>query len=122
MSDEQERLGDETVHGVKNVWQRFDRWSDEMKDEESEPEVPVPEPEPQPEPEPEPAPVPPPEPPPIPKPEPKPEPPKVEMDNVLVSKMGHFLKRRDGLSWHDAVRKIKGDPALYEELKNLKRW
>ena len=112
MSDEHESLGDETVHGVKNVWQRFGNWDDEPKDEVKPEPEPVPEPEPQPEPKPEPQ----------PEPEPEPEQPAMEVDETLVRKMSLFLRKRDGMDRREAADKIRNCPKLYCELKNLKRW
>ena len=99
MSDELEKDSDltkETVHGVKNVWQRFGNWDEELVAED-----------------------------PAPKPKPKPVPePSCDMDEQLVIKMATWLRKKEGLAEnHSAyMKKIKNDPKLYKELKGLKRW
>ena len=115
MSDKDERkdLTGENVHGIKDGvdWSRWTFW-DEKPAKKEKPKV---EPEPVVEEEKlSPA--------PIPVPEPAPAP--VQMDDQLVVKMATWLRKKEGLKDKHAryMHKIKNDPALYNELKNLKRW
>ena len=107
MSNE-EPLGDENVHGVKqklDTWSRFSVWD---------------------EPKPNPKPVVQPDPEPVveqPKAEVKSNRKKVRLfDRDLATKMATWLRKRDGISFDDAMDKLKADTGLYEELQNLKRW
>jgi hypothetical protein len=99
MSNE-EQLGDENVHGIKqrlDTWSRFSAWDEPKPD-----------------------------------PEPVVEQPKAEVksnrkkvrlfDRDLATKMATWLRKRDGISFDDAMDKLKADTGLYEELQNLKRW
>ena len=113
--DERKDLTGETVHGIKdgvnwNRWKSWDKKLDEIE-KEAKPERVAEEPAPAPkiikavvEPEPAPAPV--------------------AMDDQLVVKMATWLRKKEGLKDKHAryMQKIKNDPALYNELKNLKRW
>ena len=101
--DEKQDLTGETVHGLKNSWSRFTSWDTLKSDLETEKPKPVAEPKPAVK-------------------EPTPDP--VEMDAQLVVKMATWLRKKEGLKDKHAtyMQKIKNDPSLYEELKNLKRW
>lgn len=95
MSDELERDSDltkETVHGVKNVWQRFGSWEEESK----------PEPEPEPVQEPEPTPK-----------------PQEEIDGAKLQKMGAYVRKQNRMkiTQNEAEAMILADPELMESLE-----
>lgn len=114
MSDKDERkdLTGENVHGIKDGvdWSRWTSWDKKLDEieKEAKPEPVVEEEKLSPAP--------------IPVPEPAPAP--VQMDDQLVVKMATWLRKKEGLKDKHAryMNKIKNDPALYNELKNLKRW
>ena len=89
-------LGKESVHGIKNSWLGVDWPTVKVEEPKSEP---------------------------IPKPEVKVDKKKVRIfDRELAKSMATWLRKRDGITFDQAMEKIENDPSLYEELKNLKKW
>lgn len=114
MSDEKKN-DFENVHGIK---QRFRHWNDMAnldpfveKDEDDASEVPEPAPEPAPEPVVVPDPV---------------EPEKPAEDDEVTAKqimaMARHYRKVNGVQYAEAERRLRSDPALLEEYKNLKKW
>lgn len=114
MSNEKDDLTGENVHGVKNRWFKFEGESDPFVKSETPEPAPAPEPAPEPVPEP------------VVTPEPvAPEKP-AENDEVLSAaqliQMAKHYRKVNGVSFADAEKALRDDPALLEEYKNLKKW
>ena len=103
MSDQNNDLSKENVHGVKNTWQRFNNSSWDSTN--SDPEVEKPEPVV------EPAPAPAPEPAPAPAPEPPPEPAAGKHQKKAARKMAASL----GMSREDCLKQIVDDSELFKK-------